>query len=476
MKTMGIKRRHSTLCGVGLGALIFACGLSALGAEAGTDRCVDLATAEKAIDGLSFESVDSTVELKRCEKDNKRSFDVLNGLALLQNLPRLSEQTSEFRPGFLETDAMGFFKKRIRTIVFEGKKGWGCDESDTSSVLAFVYGFEASQHVMHVCPAASEGGMDAFELAAVLLHEARHIDGFPHADCEAGSLKGEAACDPSYEYGGSYSIGAEFSVLMAQEPSVNPAVRMRARAQAVSDFLQRFNKKPLGLKEGVLLQEPSGQVSFFDGRVEVPMGYRVEQGQVLGSRWGTPVFYDMTSGTVLSYSYAPELVPAAGTMAKRFAESLNSSQRQGLLDVIYFGAHACMLFTDHIICDGDNGYVEKSFTGLRALRFIASEKSTLVESDQVYVVAEDGALYQLPKNYNEYSASEPAQWKRIEKTYDMIGLAPWTKGKELLLGRDGVLATFSKKGETPQPLPATEGRVFEKLIGPYFWSKKLEAL
>lgn len=105
-------------------------------------------------------------------------------------------------------------------------------ESCPKGVGAFVYFFG---NTMYVCPMLLSENFTALDRASVFMHEARHIDGFPHMTCSSGARQGiNGACDTRISDGGSYAVTVEtYAQLAAYAGDLHPALRAYARSSAV---------------------------------------------------------------------------------------------------------------------------------------------------------------------------------------------------------------------------------------------------
>ncbi|MEQ1722830.1 MAG: hypothetical protein ABL930_06610 [Pseudobdellovibrio sp.] len=99
-------------------------------------------------------------------------------------------------------------------------------------VIAYVYMFG---NTMYTCPAALTTSFSSLDRASVMMHEARHIDGFPHITCTKGARKGiQGACDKKIADGGSYAVTVEtYAQLAKYAEGVHPAMKAYARSSAV---------------------------------------------------------------------------------------------------------------------------------------------------------------------------------------------------------------------------------------------------
>lgn len=100
-------------------------------------------------------------------------------------------------------------------------------------VGAYVYGFGST---MYVCPMLLSDSFSALDRASVFMHEARHIDGFPHTTCSSGPRKDlDGACDERISDGGSYAVTVEtYAQLAKYATDLHPALKAYSILSAVT--------------------------------------------------------------------------------------------------------------------------------------------------------------------------------------------------------------------------------------------------
>lgn len=100
-------------------------------------------------------------------------------------------------------------------------------------VVAYVYGFGGK--TMYACPLALTDTFSALDRASVFMHEARHIDGYPHITCSKGPREGiNGACDKKISDGGSYAVTVEtYAQISKFATELHPAMRAYARSSAI---------------------------------------------------------------------------------------------------------------------------------------------------------------------------------------------------------------------------------------------------
>jgi hypothetical protein len=88
---------------------------------------------------------------------------------------------------------------------------------------------------MYTCPMALTTNFSSLDRASVMMHEARHIDGFPHMTCTKGARKGlQGACDQKIADGGSYAVTVETYAQLAKfADGVHPAMKAYSRSSAI---------------------------------------------------------------------------------------------------------------------------------------------------------------------------------------------------------------------------------------------------
>ncbi len=107
------------------------------------------------------------------------------------------------------------------------------DNGCPKGVIAYVYAFGG--RTMYACSAALTDQFTALDLASVFMHEARHLDGFPHMMCTHGPRQGlSGACDNRIADGGSYAVTVEtYAQLSRYAQDIHPALKAYARSASV---------------------------------------------------------------------------------------------------------------------------------------------------------------------------------------------------------------------------------------------------
>lgn len=160
--------------------------------------------------------------------DGSEISNLLDSLLFMRKTsfqPPLENSQDELFSGRFKDDWYGYFTGRISGIEIDR----GCPKG----VGAYVYGFSDK---MYVCTMLLTADFTSLDRASVFMHEARHIDGFPHTTCRSGARAGiRGACDYRISDGGSYAVSVEtYAQIARYATEVHPALRAYSRAAAVT--------------------------------------------------------------------------------------------------------------------------------------------------------------------------------------------------------------------------------------------------
>ncbi len=130
-------------------------------------------------------------------------------------------------------------------------------------VVAYVYGLFGGE-TMYACPLALSATFSALDRASVFMHEARHLDGYPHITCSRGPRKGmQGACDDRISEGGSYAVTVETYAQLAKfATEVHPALRAYARASSIIYADEAF-EAPVRINRGEKLLVMNSELDFY---------------------------------------------------------------------------------------------------------------------------------------------------------------------------------------------------------------------
>lgn len=209
---------------VAAGMLSFSVSVHAQEAATSERRCISAADMTRiAMDFAQFGRLSGR---EVCD-DGSTEWRLLNALMFLREIRFESSVRSqdELFSGRFGGNWYEYFAGRITylEVMPECRKGIG----------AYVY--MGADPIMYVCPMALTNQISAVDLAGIMMHEARHMDGFPHIDCTRGPRRQlPGACDERISDGGSYAVTVEtYAQIARYATGLHPAQKAYARAAAV---------------------------------------------------------------------------------------------------------------------------------------------------------------------------------------------------------------------------------------------------
>lgn len=447
------------------------------------DDCVSQADADKFLADYSVlffndsnQKWEKKTSIPLCANDDF-SYSLLRGFVFLNNV-QSSSPTKSTTSVISQEGAENYFKKRISSLLIETNKH--SKHCATEGAVAYVADIEGPN--MHICPDGFKG-FSPLMASYVMLHEARHMDGYDHVFCSQGPLKAQdeeegnyyGSCDESYEQQGSYGIGAGY-LLEVYHTTTDPVTKQEARSSAVVDLLERFNKLPLDMKTGVLIQSDKDQFSFYDGKSTRNILTFPGTLQTATLRYGLPTFFDI-DGKVMTYLYSEKWTPTESAFADYYRKDFSPEKRAATLDVYYSSEYSCFLFSSSLHCEDDkNLQFEMSFQSIKPIQFIKTS-STLLSNEILYISASDGYLYALPNNMAELQEiAKEEDLKKSSHAYNLLSLSPGFDQDELGISTSGELLSYTPKTKNWAAVPAYKRQKNKKILSPFVWSKKLEEL
>ncbi len=160
--------------------------------------------------------------------DESRDAHLIAGIVFMRKTQfrgPLDHSTDELFSGTFSSNWWNYFIGRINQFEIS--------DSCPKGVVAYVYSFGGK--TMYVCSGALTNQYTGLDLASVFMHEARHIDGFPHITCSHGPRQGlQGACDSKISDTGSYAVTVEtYSQLAKYAFDIHPALRAYARSASL---------------------------------------------------------------------------------------------------------------------------------------------------------------------------------------------------------------------------------------------------
>ncbi|QDK44979.1 hypothetical protein DOM22_07280 [Bdellovibrio sp. ZAP7] len=454
-----------------MGAAVFA-GAILLGSPAFAARrsCIEKQALDKVLTSFMFvQNDDKESPVKRySEKDACDTGDfrgVVDAILFMKNLPSFKNTPEKFKSLISEQGPSKFLKTRIENIVLETDSNHVCADG----AGAYVNQSEHDTKIMHVCPALVSDQSTPLMAAAGLLHEARHIDGFEHIDCDHGEFFGTvySACDNTYEEQGSYGVGTAFH-LYVYLGTKNEALRDEARANAAIELVRRFNKTPLGIKQGALVQSNDKKISFYDGtKVSLLVELRLDVAASTVKR-GFPYFF-FKNGQVAKYDFTSDWPMVEGPLV----ETYNKLSEDEMADVrdITVGSVYCILLSKRVTCYGNNGSSGFRLYQMNPVNFYLRPEWG---PDWIAVRGSDGKIYRLPDEPTEFANTSEADLETIDNPYPAVSSFAKVAGKVVGVSPKGNIVETTDGTNWSQVKPYS-GFKFKKLY-PFYWSKKLEDL
>ncbi len=159
--------------------------------------------------------------------DDSQTSRLLAGLMFMRKTAfaaNMVRSSDELFSGTFANNWYTYFIGRINNLDVQA--------SCPKGVGAFVYFFG---NTMYVCPMALSPNFTSLDLASVMMHEARHIDGYPHMTCTRGARTGlQGACDDRISSGGSYAVTVEtYAQIARYATDLHPALKAYAKSSAV---------------------------------------------------------------------------------------------------------------------------------------------------------------------------------------------------------------------------------------------------
>lgn len=170
-----------------------------------------------------------------CNDGSEEAY-LLAGIHYIRKVQFTQPMTNSPDDLFKGTFASDWYQYTTRLV-----KTFAIEKSCPQGVIAFVYGF-FHQNTMHVCPMALTPAFTPLDLASVFMHEARHIEGYPHVTCSQGPRAGlNGACDKKISDAGSYAVTVEtYAQLGAYGKDIHPAHRALAQASSLIYAAEAF--------------------------------------------------------------------------------------------------------------------------------------------------------------------------------------------------------------------------------------------
>lgn len=298
------------------------------GASAGQQTCVPKAEMQEI--ARTFTQYSNLANADYCY-DGSETAHLIAGLVFMRQTQYknpMDKSNDELFSGRFAASWWNYFIGRINTFEI--------DDSCPKGVVAYVYAFGG--RTMYACSAALTDNFTALDLASVFMHEARHIDGFPHMTCSRGPRQGlQGACDTRISDGGSYAVTVEtYAQLAKYAEGIHPALKAYARSSAVVYAYETF-ENPARVERterfAVVGKDKSIHAVNQNGSTEA-LGTAPELGRIVMRGQHVILFPDNTSSRArfMFLRGEGEIPSLAGNQAEEY-NALSPAERANFVDV-----------------------------------------------------------------------------------------------------------------------------------------------
>ena len=387
--------------------------------------------------------------------DGSHTANLIEALEFMRNNPyaaSMPKSTDELFSGTFANDWYGYFTGRITDISIQ--------KSCPKGVGAFVYFFGTT---MYVCPMLLTENFTAVDRTSVMMHEARHIDGYPHMMCTRGPRAGlQGACDNRMSDHGSYGVSVEtYAQLGAYATDLHPALKAYARSAAIVYADEAF-QHPVQIQRTPHFLLMTNNKEFYrlsaDGSTQITkLGDSPSLGHIV-MRSRHMILYPDDKSLPAKYVFAKsegDIQQAAGDMAVEY-NAQTPAQRAELADMHLGGQWTARVYRSKVVfnCDPKSSDTEDvALKGTPASLIYPDGYDRSAES--ALLVMDDGSVQEL--GCSSGAGYAKASNVKLDQKYKRI----YKSGNQVLgLTADGRL--FQIQGASSTALQTSvDGRVHE---------------
>lgn len=408
------------------------------------------------------------VETRDIEKFDRcvpktNTYKIFQALSLFKNIRfRHSLEIKEpFDQGILPSDFWTYFKERAHQVVDERKF---CDGSN-----AYVNG-GSKDGIIHICGPFYMDQMNAYERAIIMLHEARHFEGFRHTACKRGPRAGmEKACDDKISDKGSYAVTVEgISKMATFADNLPPATKNLLKYMAIWWTDVAFNEVVLPKGFSAVYLKSKDKAFIFDG-ISMPFPAPVlPSNGVLSSRKTTIQFFPTDKSDAIAIDVMdPKFnsVPATGKFALEY--NMTPKEQRSEVKIVLNGSYSlCRVLEKTLHCS-----LEADFFPIERKMVLDFKVNGIFESfeigstvrNAVYLLSDNDELYQI-KIGQDSLVSEKITTHPLQgfKALSVVN------GKTLGLSKTGQIRSY-EKGWLPNEILKEQS--FEVMTKPFFWTE-----
>jgi len=435
-----------------LGALLAASIPAAQAANDGSENCISQAEMQEV--ASHFTQFSHLANSEYCY-DGSYESHLVAGIMFMRKTQFSGQERSkdELFSGRFASSWYDYFIGRINEMVIDD----GCPKG----VAAYVYAWGG--RTMYACTMMLSDNYTALDRASVFMHEARHIDGFPHTTCHSGPREGlQGACDVRISDGGSYAVTVEtYAQLARYATGIHPALKAYARSSSVIYADEAFDT-PVTVNRTEQFLVMTNDRSFHkvkaDGSHE-QLGSSPFLGRIVMRAQHMALYPDDTNQTA-RYLFANnegEINQQAGVQAEEY-NAQTPAERANLVDTHIAAQWNVRVYRDKAVfaCDPrSHSQQEISMAGERPLGMIYVTGYDRA-AGTAQLMMESGKLYDIGCSSRQ-AFLRPAQTQldQVYKTVYRVG------GLTLGLTTDGFLREIQGASSRPFSLGALDGTIHE---------------
>lgn len=371
----------------------------------------------------------------------------------------------------LGDDFWKYLTTRIKVISKADESSPSC----RSGAMAYVE--PETPNTLFLCPSYfADKYYSPYGKATILLHEARHIEGYPHELCLAGNKVGATGgCDERIDDRGSYAVSTEaLAKILFRGQNISPSEKKRLKIQLL-ESLESFNEPVNGIGNTALylVDETESRAYFFDGLQLYPTRH-FEQAHVV-SRFVNLQILPKNKMKAFSWDVLQSessFSPAAGACAQAY-NALPAPKRSRLLEVIDDGIYFACVYEDHLSARIGFEITEDLVIELpfKAKAVFSSDEVMDSERNSYYAISTENKFYRIRFLENQkvsitQVADPTGGFKHLFFfNSDLTGLS-----------NKGVLMKLDFDTQEWVQFPALEGRRFKTSTRPFLWSRDFLSL
>jgi len=414
-----------------------------------------------AIDDTGKETKKYTAADK-CDKDAFKKT-----ILALEQINTVSIQKINNAPDGKGIDFFTYINEKVRKIILMPESSSLCGFNEGGVVLDP----EKTDKIIRLC--IINGRMPVSQLATVIVHEARHMDGYKHVKCTHGLYKSFSfpECDVSFEEQGSHAYAMSY-LLRLHNTLKDKDDKFRVRTLIAQSIEYSFNNVPFGLKKGGLMLDSKNRVLFFDGVDISVINEFNDKITALVLNVGYPLVLH-ENGSVQAYTFSDNWSSVAGSLTENY-QKLDDDTRGKILDVYIDNGEKCYLLPLELICSGKERFVNFKFDGLSPVVFYNAPDMS--KYSLMLVKNKNGRIFVIPGsilfNSNDKNFNSAFEDKKHSLEPEVSSYAECENGDLIGVGGEGAVVVKNKGGEWKED-SRFNGVTVKKII-PYYWSKQLQ--